>query len=143
VGSSLAIIIRWQHAYAGQALPVIGLLGEVNVPTGVISPEFDNQLGAMHGAIMVSPGIVPLAFGAFGNYVMPLQISGRTWRSCGRTSCSTALPGRFAQLLRDRRRNAQRLDLVCTMSDIAPGHGQTLWLVGMLPLVHTTSTKCQ
>jgi hypothetical protein len=47
------------------------------------------------------------------------------------------------QLLRDRRRNAQRLDLVCTMSDIAPGHGQTLWLVGMLPLVHTTSTKCQ
>jgi cytochrome c oxidase subunit 1 len=37
-------------------------------------PEFYNQLGAMHGTIMVFLGIVPLAFGGFGNYVVPLQI---------------------------------------------------------------------
>ena len=37
-------------------------------------PEFYNQLGAMHGTIMVFLGVVPLAVGAFGNYVVPLQI---------------------------------------------------------------------
>ena len=37
-------------------------------------PEFYNQLGAMHGTIMVFLGVVPLAVGGFGNYVMPLMI---------------------------------------------------------------------
>jgi len=75
VGFALVILIRWQHAYSGQPLPFFGgLLGEANAPGGVISPEFYNQLGAMHGTIMVFLGVVPLAFGAFGNYVVPLQI---------------------------------------------------------------------
>src|SRR6185503_17787111 len=37
-------------------------------------PEFYNQLGAMHGTIMVFLGVVPLAVGAFGNFVVPLQV---------------------------------------------------------------------
>ena len=37
-------------------------------------PEVYNQFGAMHGTIMVFLGVVPLAVGGFGNYVMPLQI---------------------------------------------------------------------
>ena len=37
-------------------------------------PEFYNQLGAMHGTIMVFMGVVPLAVGGFGNFVVPLQI---------------------------------------------------------------------
>jgi cytochrome c oxidase subunit 1 len=75
VGFALVLIIRWQHAYSGQPLPFIGgLLGEANAPGGIIAPEFYNQLGAMHGTIMVFLGVVPLAFGAFGNYVVPLQI---------------------------------------------------------------------
>ena len=48
--------------------------GDERMPGGVMLPEFYNQLGAMHGTIMVFLGIVPLAVGAFGNYVMPLQI---------------------------------------------------------------------
>ncbi|HLG53896.1 MAG TPA: cbb3-type cytochrome c oxidase subunit I [Vicinamibacterales bacterium] len=75
VGFALVLIIRWQQAYAGEPLPFIGgLLGEANAPGGIVAPEFYNQLGAMHGTIMVFLGIVPLAFGAFGNYVVPLQI---------------------------------------------------------------------
>ena len=75
VGFALVLIIRWQQAYAGEPLPFIGgLFGEANTPGGVVAPEFYNQLGAMHGTIMVFLGIVPLAFGAFGNYVVPLQI---------------------------------------------------------------------
>ena len=32
-------------------------------------PEFYNELGAMHGTIMVFLGVVPLAVGGFGNFV--------------------------------------------------------------------------
>jgi cytochrome c oxidase subunit 1 len=75
VGFALVILIRWQHAFNGQPLPFFGaLLGETNAPGGVIAPEFYNQLGAMHGTIMVFLGVVPLAFGAFVNFVTPLQV---------------------------------------------------------------------
>jgi len=48
--------------------------GEERLPGGIMLPEFYNQLGAMHGTIMVFLGVVPLAVGAFGNYILPLQI---------------------------------------------------------------------
>ncbi len=44
------------------------------MPGGVMLPEFYNELGAMHGTIMVFLGVVPLAVGGFGNFVLPLQI---------------------------------------------------------------------
>lgn len=46
----------------------------LRTPFGIIKPEFYNEMGAMHGTIMVFLGVVPLAVGAFGNYVLPLQI---------------------------------------------------------------------
>lgn len=74
-GFTLMIIMRWQLAYPGQPIPFIGQwLGDANAPGGIMLPEFYNQLGAMHGTIMVFLGVVPLAVGAFGNYVVPLQI---------------------------------------------------------------------
>ena len=74
-GFGLMLLMRWQLAYPEQALPVIGaLFSESTMPGGVMLPEFYNQLGAMHGTIMVFLGVVPLAVGAFGNYVLPLQI---------------------------------------------------------------------
>ena len=74
-GFTLMMMMRWQLAYPGEPMPLIGwLFGEETMPGGVMLPEFYNQLGAMHGTIMVFLGIVPLAVGAFGNYVVPLQI---------------------------------------------------------------------
>ena len=74
-GFTLMMIMRWQLAYPGQPIPLIGTwLGVANAPGGIMLPEFYNQLGAMHGTIMVFLGVVPLAVGGFGNYVMPLQI---------------------------------------------------------------------
>jgi cytochrome c oxidase subunit 1 len=74
-GYSLMMLMRWQLAYPGEALPIIGaFFGPDRMPDGIMLPEFYNQLGAMHGTIMVFLGVVPLAVGAFGNYVMPLQI---------------------------------------------------------------------
>jgi cytochrome c oxidase subunit 1 len=51
-----------------------GLINDANTPGGIMLPEFYNQLGAMHGTIMVFLAIVPLVVGAFGNYFVPLQI---------------------------------------------------------------------
>jgi cytochrome c oxidase subunit 1 len=74
-GLCLMMMMRWQLAYPGEAIPIIGgLLGETLVDDGAMLPTFYNSLGAMHGTIMVFMGIVPLAVGAFGNYVVPLQI---------------------------------------------------------------------
>ena len=74
-GFSLMMLMRWQLAFPSQAIPLIGgFFGEANAPGGIMLPEFYNQLGAMHGTIMVFMGVVPLAVGGFGNFVLPLQI---------------------------------------------------------------------
>ncbi len=79
-GFSLMLMMRWQLAHPGTPIPVMGkilsqLLGEdMASKEGVMSPDLYNSFGAMHGTIMVFLAIVPLLTGAFGNYVMPLQI---------------------------------------------------------------------
>ena len=75
IGFSLMMMMRWQLAYPGEAIPLVGgFLKNSWVDNGAMLPDFYNQLGAMHGTIMVFMGIVPLAVGAFGNYIVPLQI---------------------------------------------------------------------
>jgi len=79
LGFSLISIMRYQLAYPGRDIPVIGkLLGEPIVgktPTGyVLTGDGYNAFGAMHGTIMIFLGVVPLAVGGFGNFVLPLQI---------------------------------------------------------------------
>ena len=76
-GFCLMLLMRWQLAYPGKPLPIGFLtkwLGDARMPGGIMAPEFYNQLGAMHGTIMVFLGVVPLAVGAFGNYLVPLQV---------------------------------------------------------------------
>src|SRR5213076_3321698 len=74
-GFCLMMLMRWQLAYPGQPLPLIGAwFSETVMVGGIMLPEFYNQLGAMHGTIMVFLGVVPLAVGGFGNFVLPLQI---------------------------------------------------------------------
>ena len=73
-GFGLMMLMRWQLAYPGKPLPIIGKLFGSSMPGGVMTPDFYNSLGAMHGTIMVFLGIIPVAFGGFGNYIVPLQI---------------------------------------------------------------------
>jgi cytochrome c oxidase subunit 1 len=74
-GFGLMMLMRWQLAYPGQPLPLIGqFFPETFMIGGIMLPEAYNQLGAMHGTIMVFLGVVPLAVGGFGNFVLPLQI---------------------------------------------------------------------
>jgi cytochrome c oxidase subunit 1 len=75
IGFTLMMVMRWQLAYPMSPVPLVGgWLGAANAPHGVLVPEFYNQLGAMHGTIMIFLGVVPLGVGAFGNYLVPLQI---------------------------------------------------------------------
>jgi cytochrome c oxidase subunit I len=78
-GYLLMAAMRWQIANPNVPIPVVGnllakVLGQEALPGGVMSPDLYNAFGAMHGTIMVFLAIVPLAFGAFGNFVVPLQI---------------------------------------------------------------------
>ena len=143
VGFALVSSSAGSTRISGEALPLLGsLLGEANAPGGVVSPEFYNQLGAMHGTIMVFLGIVPLAFGAFGNYIVPLQIgapdmafprlnAASYWlyapaaSSCSPASSCRAAPPTTAGRRTRRCRTSHR-------------HGQTLWLVGMLLLIFSS-----
>ena len=69
-GFGMMLLMRWQLAYSEQAIPLIGGFLE-----GVFGDTMrDGAIGPMHGTIMVFLGVVPLAVGAFGNYVVPLQI---------------------------------------------------------------------
>jgi len=144
VGFALVILIRWQHAFNGQPLPFLGaLLGEMNAPGGVIAPEFYNQLGAMHGTIMVFLGVVPLAFGAFGNYIVPLQIGApdMAFPRLNATSYWLFLAGGLVMLFSffvpgGAANNGWTS--YAPLSDFAPGHGQTLWLFGMLLLIFSS-----
>jgi len=136
-GFSLMMMMRWSIAYPNQPIPLIGKL--LKASGGIIVPEFYNQLGAMHGTIMVFLGIVPLAVGAFGNYVVPLQIGApdMAFPKLNMASYwayfvggvimlgSFFAPGGAAQ---------SGWTSYPPLSDIAPT-GQTLWLFGMLALI--------
>ena len=79
-GFCLMMLMRWQLAYPGPGAAgdrqrcSSTCFGPGACRTAMMTPEFYNSFGAMHGTIMVFLAIVPLAFAAFGNFVVPLQI---------------------------------------------------------------------
>ena len=70
LGFTLMMIMRWQLAYPNTEIPMVGWMFE----NKMLSPDMYNSFGAMHGTIMIFLGVVPIVVGAFGNYIVPLQI---------------------------------------------------------------------
>jgi cytochrome c oxidase subunit 1 len=139
-GFSLRMLMRWQLAFPYEQIPIIGsLLGEANAPGGIMAPEFYNSLGAMHGTIMVFLGVVPLAVGAFGNFVVPLQIGApdMAFPKLNMASYWTFLPGGLIMLasffVPGGAANSGWTSYA-PLSDIATT-GQTMWLFGMVMLI--------
>ena len=144
-GFCLIATMRWSMAYDGQAVPFVGplleaLLGNNVAPGGVMSAELYNVFGAMHGTIMVFMGIVPAAFAAFGNYVVPLQIGAvdmafprvnmaSFWAfffGCVIMTVSFFIPGGAAQA---------GWTSYSPLASVIPTDGQTYWLIGMIMLI--------
>lgn len=74
LGFCVILVIRWQWAYPGTPfLGLTALFGEhaPRMPKGVPTPDFYNQLVAIHGTLMIFFGIVPVLVGGFGSYVVP------------------------------------------------------------------------
>src|SRR5207302_4656765 len=110
---------------------------------GIISPDLYNSFGAMHGTIMVFLAIVPLAFGAFGNYLVPLQIGapGMAFPRVNMASYqfyvlggvvmffSFFIPGGAAQA---------GWTSYPPLAVAIPTDGQTFWLGGMVLLINSS-----
>ena len=75
-GGTLAMLIRWQWAYPGEPVPVVGRL-LFPQSGGAITPAHYNTIFTMHGLIMIFFAITPILIGAFGNYCIPLMIGAR------------------------------------------------------------------
>lgn len=142
LGFSMVLLIRWQLAFPGKPIPLIGsFLPESLAAGGVMLPELYNSLGAMHGTIMVFLGIVPLGVGAFGNYFLPLQIGAKdmAFPTLNMMSywvylvggvlmlSSFVLPGGAAQ---------SGWTSYAPLSIISPG--QTTWLIAMTFLINSS-----
>ena len=76
VGGILAMMIRWQWAFPGQPVPVLGPL-LLSAQNGQIGPATYITIFTMHGLIMIFFAITPILIGAFGNFLIPLQIGAR------------------------------------------------------------------
>lgn len=147
IGFLLMAMMRWQIAHPGEPIPLVGGLLEKMLGTvaskGIMSSDLYNSFGAMHGTIMVFLAIVPLAFAAFGNYVVPLQIGAPDMAfprvNMASYQCyvvggvimlvSFFIPGGAAQ--------AGWTSYSPLASTIA-SDGQTFWLIGMVFLISSS-----
>jgi cytochrome c oxidase subunit 1 len=143
-GFSLMMMMRWSIAYPGKAIPVVGqLLAKTLGDTaagGIISPDLYNSFGAMHGTIMVFLGIVPLAFAAFGNFVVPLQIGApdMAFPRINMASYQVYVIGGLIMLVSFFMPGGAAQAGWTSYSPLAtsiPGNGQTFWLIGMVFLI--------
>ncbi len=165
-GFLLMAAMRWQIAYPNEPIPVVGgllqrALGEeavgsktveqiaadgtkteVKIP-GVMSPDLYNAFGAMHGTIMVFLAIVPLAFGAFGNLIVPLQIGApdMVFPRINMVSYQCFFAGGVVMLASffipggAAKSGWTSYSPLATLADPHVINGQTLWLIGMVLLI--------
>ena len=144
-GFFLMLLMRWQIAHPGQPVPFLGpllekMLGPMMAGKGAISAELYNSFGAMHGTIMVFLGVVPLAFAAFGNYVVPLMIGApdMAFPRVNMASYQAYFLGGLVMLVSFFIPGGAAQAGWTSYSPLAttiPTHGQAFWLVGMVLLI--------
>src|SRR5260370_1801571 len=143
------LMMRWQIVHPGQVVPLGGKLLEAMLQDpsgakpskgGIISPALYNSFGAMHGTIMVFMAIVPLAFAAFGNFVVPLQIGApdMAFARVNMASYQAYVVGAvimfFSFFIPGGAAQAGWTSYSPLATAIA-SNGQTFWLIGMVCLI--------
>ncbi|MAB90720.1 MAG: cytochrome C oxidase subunit I [Planctomycetes bacterium] len=129
VGFCFMLVMRYQMAWPEKS---------------IITPDEYNMLGAMHGTIMVFLGVVPLAVGAFGNYIVPVQIGApdMAFPRLNMASYWVFLPGCIVMMLGFLTPGgaAQSGWTSYAPLSVLAGFGkfwdgQTMWLLGMVFLI--------
>lgn len=144
IGLTLMLLMRWQIANPGEPVPVVGgalegVMGDL-ASEGKISADLYNMFGAMHGTIMIFLGIVPLVFGAFGNYVVPLQVGAEdmAFPRLNMYSYDLYLVGGLIMLASffDPGGPAQAgWTSYPPLTTVIPTDGQTYWLIAMVFII--------
>ncbi len=148
-GFLLMLAMRQQLANPGQPVPFVGKLLEKTLGAdaasgGVMQGDLYNAFGAMHGTIMVFLAIVPLAFGAFGNYVTPLQIGApdMAFPRLNMASYHLYFWGGVVMLVSffipggAAKSGWTSYSPLATLADMDRAiNGQTMWLIGMVLLI--------
>src|SRR6266536_5859936 len=144
-GFCLMMVMRWQIAYPKHAIPLVGellqkILGEEMVAQGVMMPDLYNAFGAMHGTIMVFLAIVPIAFAAFGNFVVPLQIGApdMAFPRVNMASYQAYVIGALIMFVSFFIPGGAAQAGWTSYSPLAtsiPTEGQTFWIIGMVFLI--------
>src|ERR1700744_2104298 len=143
-GFTLMLMMRWQIAHPSVPIPLVGpllekLLGSV-ASQGKMSPDLYNSFGAMHGTIMVFLAIVPLAFAAFGSYVVPLMIGApdMCFPRVNMASYQSYVVGGVIMLVSFVIPGGPAQAGWTSYSPLATSiatNGQTFWLIGMIFLI--------
>ena len=134
-GFSLMMIMRWQLAYPDTPIPIVGWMFE----NRMLSPDMYNSFGAMHGTIMIFLGVVPIVVGAFGNFIVPLQIGApdMAFPKLNMASYWSYFVGGVVMLtgfFLPGGAASSGWTSYPPLSDIATT-GQTIWLIGMVFLI--------
>ena len=77
VGGLLSMLMRIQLAWPSQMWPLLAKVFPKGYQGGIMAPEFYLAVQTMHGTIMAIFVLTALFTGAFGNYLIPLQIGAR------------------------------------------------------------------
>ncbi len=135
-GFCLMMVMRYQLAYPDMPVPFVGwMIGN----DGILSPDMYNAFGAMHGTIMIFLGVVPVLVGAFGNYVVPLQVGApdMAFPKLNMASYWAYFVGgviMFASFFMEGGPAASGWTMYPPLSVIAE-NGETVWLLGMVFLI--------
>src|SRR5258706_5246932 len=143
-GFCLMLTMRWKIAHPADPVPIVGpllaaIFGDV-AAKGIMSADLYNSFGAMHGTIMVFMAIVPLAFAAFGNYVVPLQIGApdMAFPRVNMASYQAYVLGGLIMFISFFIPGGAAQAGWTSYSPLAtsiPTDGQTFWLIGMVFLI--------
>jgi cytochrome c oxidase subunit I len=76
LGGAMAMLIRWQWAFPGQPVPLVGRLLYPD-SDGAITAAAYSGLFSSHGALMIFFAVGPILIGGFGNLLIPLLIGAR------------------------------------------------------------------
>ena len=140
VGGALAMLVRYKLAWPDTPMPFGELLYD-GKPAGVMPNDFYNMSFTMHASVMIFLVIIPTLVGAFGNFLIPLQIGARDmafptlnmlsyWVMWPAFGCFIASFLTKAGMVGSAKAGWTAYPPLSGVGD--PAMGQTLWIVGVI-----------